>query len=768
MKNRILFIGICIFFPCFVASAQVRVGGVVSDISTKEKLSFVNVYLQVASDSTKNISGTMTDLQGRYSLDNVPEGTYRLIVACIGYLPIKEDLVISAKDSGKAIEKNFSLHASATELKETVVVGKRTNQHIDHRSITFTNEQIKAAQVGRDLLKTLPEIREDIISGKLVCVDGSSLLILINGVHSSEADLRALSPGRIKYIEYYDIPPARYASVGTVVNIVTKSIENGYSFGFHTMDAFTTGFSNSQAYFSLTRGKSKFDFSYDFNLRNYKHCKNTQTYEYIKSGKPFLDTASGDEKFGYISQGISLKYAYINNDKSLFQIAFQPNLFWNHSKKEQKGIYGTTEISRFSNEDTHVFNPSLDLYFWKKLGKKNEISININSSMFNVHGSSAENEYVTVTGLPNYQDEINLKNRKNSVIGELAYGHNLTFGRLNAGYRVGYSHLKSNIDNIEGHSVSTTNQTNNYLYTELSGGKQLMYRVSLGLTFISNKSQSNSFNHALFTPKVLIGYKLPRNTSLRFELSSTPIVPSLNMLSSNVTRLTKDIVSRGNPELISGQQTTTTLLLNSVHKYLELSAGIAYIYASKPINQYFYLYNNSNIVLGYRNSKYAHTYGGMVSLSIKPFGTNMLSILLRGKPFVETIYSNDGTNKLFSLENTFQVGFNYKKISANYRFSIPVYKADGAFKYSTEATNNLYLSYKYKNWKFSTALLFIGKGARYITKSKETSIVKYERERRITDNRSMFTIGIEYNFNSGKNKSVKRTLNNRDMDSPTF
>ena len=328
MKNKILFSLTCFFLCSMGIYAQRKIEGNVKDSQTGKNIAFANVILQLQTDTTKNYSGTLTDLEGNFSLDNVPTKSYRIVVSYLGYKTIIENIILS--DSSH-LNRNYYLQPLATELKEIVVTANRNIQHIDHRTITFTSDQIKNAQVGRDLVKDIPEIREDALTGTLKNVDGKTPFILINNIRSSEMDLKALKPSNIKYIEYYDIPPARYATASSVINVVTKTLEKGYSFGLKTRNAFSTGCSDDEVYLSITQGKSKFDLSYDFSLRDYKNVVNSRSYEYMKGVDNYIDKSSGKENFGYINQNISVKYAYIPNMKSIFQISFEPNILWEHS-----------------------------------------------------------------------------------------------------------------------------------------------------------------------------------------------------------------------------------------------------------------------------------------------------------------------------------------------------------------------------------------------------------------------------------------------------
>ena len=126
------------------------------------------------------------------------------------------------------------------------------------------------------------------------------------------------------------------------------------------------------------------------------------------------------------------------------------------------------------------------------------------------------------------------------------------------------------MNNLSGQDVYSTNQSQHYLYAELVGGKgKLMYKANVEVTTLKINSPLASHSEIMFTPKAELGYNVSNNTSLRFEFTSNPIIPSLNMLSSNVTMLTRDIYKKGNPHLKNGQDTRVTLMLNHYSKYLK-------------------------------------------------------------------------------------------------------------------------------------------------------------------------------------------------------
>src|SRR5574344_1406501 len=141
MKSKIIFFIVCFSFFNLAVYAQIKIEGNVKDSLSGNNIAFANVFLQLQSDTTKNYSGTLTDLEGNFSFENIPSKPYRIVISYLGYKSVTENIVLSGSSEQNNITKNYFLQSLATELGETVVTANRNIQHIDHRAITFTNEQ---------------------------------------------------------------------------------------------------------------------------------------------------------------------------------------------------------------------------------------------------------------------------------------------------------------------------------------------------------------------------------------------------------------------------------------------------------------------------------------------------------------------------------------------------------------------------------------------------------------------------------------------------
>lgn len=770
MKKIILIFVLALCGASF-SIAQVNVSGYIRDANSKEAIPFANIILKNPKDSTL-YKVTATDLEGGYVIENVAIGRYLIEISYVGYESIKETIRITPPSSGNVWIKNVELATSSVELKEVVVSAYHTRQMADRRVVTFTDVQRKKSRYAKDLLKILPELRENPLSGAIESLQGGTPLILINGVKSTETELLSIPPEKVKKVEYFDIPSARYMTVGQVINIITHPLENGYTLGLRSLTAPIVGFSDDMVLFSRTKNNHRLDLSCDLNYRKYKERKTDIIYKYMLDNKSIEDATQGQEKFGYTDYDITLKYAFSQSDKQTIQATFIPNIRRQFADGIHLGTYKnglfSEERKRELNEHNRTFNPALDLYYWIKGKHNDEWTFNIYSALFQTKGQTYRNDVSLPSKTEIYSDRMTLKNQKRSIIAESAYSKTLTTNVLNFGYKVEYAHLNSNLNNLYGNSLYTSEYLQQYAHSEMVGAKnKFLYRISLGLTHLYNRSYSNTYHRIVFTPQLILGYNLNPFTSFRLGMSRTSITPDINMLSNNAQMITPDIISKGNPNLVSGSSTNLVLMGSHNNRYLNLSAGLVYTYQSKPIEQYF-TKETDKLILTYRNSQSAHYIGGKLSLLVKPFGTEIFTINAYCSPTWQRIHTPEGLQKNLSVENFIVANFFYKGFEANYQYSIPTYSVSGTFRTLSENTNNLTLSYRYKRWKFTAGALFIGKDSHYRTETLRSSIVSHVNDRYIRDNKSMLVLGVEFFLTSGKNKSIDRKLNNSDKIAPTY
>ena len=455
--------------------AQIEVRGQVEDAKTKEPIALASVTLVSERDSTLVLRGA-TDLQGGYLFSEVKVGRYLLRISFLGYKPLERRLRIVMPSQGFTVELLDQLQQDSQVLEDVVVEAKATHQRADRRVITFARKDVQEALHSYDLLKTLPSVSFDVMNDCLKGAMGGEVQLLINGIRSTKTDVLMLPKEKIKRVEVYDIPPARYRAVECVINIIVSGLDDGYIAGGSLKHAFTTGFGNDEAYASLISGRHKLSLEYTLNYRDYRDRESLAQYSYSLNQQALQLTYSDHDAFGYTTHSPALKYAYVVDERYLWEARLQPRAERRFSDNIGSGLYTVDgvageKLTTTGRDRTQQFNPSLDLYHWRKLGEKDELSINLVGTLFSTKRDTKTREQGIATGVTSYEDFMKLDNSKRSLILELAHTRETGRLRISSGYRGEVSFLHSQVDNHFGVLDYTSRTWQNYGYSEISGRK---------------------------------------------------------------------------------------------------------------------------------------------------------------------------------------------------------------------------------------------------------------------------------------------------------
>lgn len=673
-----------------------------------------------------------------------------------------------------AQNKNDSI--STKEIQEVLIKAQRKKQFSDHANYTFDKEALEKARHSKDLLTTLPELQLDPISNTVTSIKGGRTLFLINGIEATDNQIKSIAPTNVVRVEYFDIPPARYSQrVDTVVNIITRNPEVGYSYGADVTSAFTTGFVNGSAYAGYTKGKNDFGLEYSINLRDYDNRIVDKVYDYHLNNSHYRSEEQQRDHFGYTYQNIGLRYANVDAGKYAFQAKF--NMVLNSSFN--KGL-GTSLFTKDASETLHntihnsnsnYSNPSLDLYYSRNIGKKDELSFNLIGSYYDTKSYQFDREWNIYTNTDVFNNDMNLKAKQTGIVGEIAHTHQFEKGKLSSGYRLSNTTISNDLANLLGSSHYDVNYLEQYLYTEYSGKwNKLGYRLGIGITNIHNKSAEITQDDWAPTPKLVLNYDLAKNQSLRFATDFTSQSPWASALSSNVAQVVPNIYRSGNPFLKPKHSFRNNLTYSFNNKYFDVNATAFYNYLKRDIAQFYTADSELNgFVLKYLNADFTRQVGAQISGSIKPFGNNILLTRIYLTPASILVKTTDGKeirNNYF--QNWFVLSSEYKDFAIQYSFRFPTYILSGAFLNTDENANHIFITYKQNHWKFTTGIYWIGMPADYKTKLLPESLVNFTGHTQIFNNKNMFVLGLSYDFSSGKKLQIQKKLNNSTAPASTF
>ena len=177
-----------IFVPLFMifvfignalpAASTSIVEGYVRDAQTNEPLIGTNVLLLGTS------LGSAADINGKYIIRNVPEGSYTIRATYIGYT--SSEFKIDVKE-GVHLSQDFKLEPVSIEGKTVVVTGQASGQ------LSAINQQLTSSQiinaVSADRIKELPDANAAESVGRLPGVS-----VLRNGGEGYQVVIRGLAP----------------------------------------------------------------------------------------------------------------------------------------------------------------------------------------------------------------------------------------------------------------------------------------------------------------------------------------------------------------------------------------------------------------------------------------------------------------------------------------------------------------------------------------------------------------------------------------------
>ncbi|THH40362.1 TonB-dependent receptor domain-containing protein [Neolewinella litorea] len=239
------------------------VGGMLYDAESDEPVGFANIAVYRV-ESGEMVSGTTSDIDGKFTLKNLPYGDYRLEVTFIGYE--EEEMMLELNNSERFIEVgqiDLSV-GGATDLDEVVVTAERAIMELGLDRKSFNVEKSVASSGGsaEDLLRQIPGITVD-LEGNVSLRGSGGVRFLINGKPSGLVGtdpatyLKSLSSSSIERVEVITNPGAAFDPEGTagIINIVLKKKQDD---GFNATVNLNAGTGN------------KFDGNLDLNWRKGK------------------------------------------------------------------------------------------------------------------------------------------------------------------------------------------------------------------------------------------------------------------------------------------------------------------------------------------------------------------------------------------------------------------------------------------------------------------------------------------------------------------
>jgi len=226
------------------------------DSQTREPLMFASVALLADADSSL-LTGVITDEDGRFLLENLSDGYYRLRVSNVGYHTFVSETIELRRGNNRLDMGSFFINPNTIELAGVEIVAAVPLLEQRAGRLVF-NVSESTTSVGDNALETLrkfPGVTVD--NDDNILLNGQPVLVMIDNreTHLSGDQLanllRTMPAEQIGSIEGIDNPGARFQAEGIagVLNIRTRRTRMiGYSGTVFAGAGYNRNFSHNQGF----------------------------------------------------------------------------------------------------------------------------------------------------------------------------------------------------------------------------------------------------------------------------------------------------------------------------------------------------------------------------------------------------------------------------------------------------------------------------------------------------------------------------------------
>lgn len=648
MKKTLLLIGLILGQLSAYAGLTVR-GRIVDDV---DGMPLIGATATMLDDKGNIVTGTATDVDGRFAIINVNNGSYDMLFQYLGY----EDMYIEITNLDKDMDMgDIRLVVSTVSLDEVVVRGDAVIKKSDRQMILPTQEQKRAAANGINLLQQIPISRISVspMDKSIKTTLGEEVQLRINGVEATREEVSAIRPMDVIRVEYHDNPGLRYGGAVAVLDYIVKKKEDGGNIA----GDFTNGITH------LGYGEYNFSAKYNWKKSAISAVASWQRRDLEWTRENYEDFVYPDYTVHNIELGepTHVKFDYINfalnynrtDERSVFNIALRNSYDEkpNSVTDRNSTLYQGDKIYSISDKlQQRSYIPSLDIYYQLNLKNDQHLYFDVVGTYIN---SSSNRQYsmIEIGAEDNNRPAIisQTKGDKYSIIGEAIYERPLGKGKMTAGIK----HTQAYMNNIYDGNISTNvsmNTAESYLFAEYNQTVgRFTYVVGIGCMRTWYQQGELSQEKYILRPTITLSYNAPKNFYFRYNAYMSGYSPSLSDLSDVTQEIDIYQVRRGNPNLRSVTFVSNSLTASWKCKYVSIELFGRYSYDHKPIMEET-LFEENRFVRTMDNQKGFHRLNLQSTIQIYPWKEY---IMIKLNPFFNRYISN-GNNYTHTHSN---IGF---------------------------------------------------------------------------------------------------------------
>ncbi len=766
-----------VLFICIVLELSAQQNIKIQTISENEKkaVSGVDVILFNRSDTNKIVDFKVTDKNGYAQFNLKKLGEWRLKVSCLGY--ISSTIEFTTNNEKDTILLPFiALKEDTRLIKEIKITASRKNLNLDHIALTFNSEQINKAKNASELMLNIPHVYFNKIQNSISTSDNKPILILINGIVSSNEDLKLIPAEKVKKAEYYNVPSVRYFDKGKVLSITTKQLDDGWAGDFYLSSS--GFFSMFTPIVSYIKNNQKFSLGYTLfenNLMNNKRDFVDKSWNYSIDNKEYIYNAKQDERDFNISHNFEFTYSRSKEKNYSFQLKGSfgmSDIKYDANKKIVLSLNNIVDNKLgFLTSNTSSYAPKIDIYYSKKFKSNNYIDLNLVVQ----NSSTKQLAHSIEGGVNSFEENMKSNSSKTTIIGEAAYTAKFLKSRFLSGYRfIGWWTNNTLTNALHDNYEYNNNLNSHYIYSELSRKfSKFSYRISLGGHLVHNRDNEKQ-SQLSFSPRVMLGYSFNESNILSANYNSEVNTPGTADLSNNSILIMNDIVRTGNPNLLSSKKHEYNLTFNRSDKngIYDIEIIAAYNLNNKSIYYQFEErnINGKNVFVQFpSNASKDSELGITANLTLHPLkglrigsSSSIIYQSFRANP-------NQSTFSGYFYPISIFASYSYKNFNIDYSQKFKSDYLNALFIKGIEPISYIALSYQYKSFSFGATAYFPFTKNTFINKTTPQSKIEILESYQLKTKETTFGISINWSFNTSKKQFYeRRKLDNTPESSESF
>ena len=569
-----------------------QVVGILRDAKSGEYLPYVNVAVLDSVDM-EFVKGGISNLDGVFEINDVPQGSFVLRVSAIGY----ENFALPFTVTNNTNLGTLRIKPGVTSLGEVTVTAERPIYAMDGEKLVYNVSEDPSIQTGttEDALQNAPGVEVD-VEGNITLRGVSSVEIWVNDKPSKLTEenlktyLQTLPANAIARIETITNPSAKYATdAEAVINIVTSAHIKSNQFVSFGVNGSTQPFVSPWISYMWKKEKLSVNlfasgrYSYRENTTDSWELKRRETAVEGVYDTVWYKTTSQQEDNSRISGNLFMNIDYEIDSTS--DISFDGGGFYNNSRnfggrREETFFMQPIDTLAFRVGDTTKGDSGFGNFgidYTKKFDEKgHNLRIGVNSRIsknankqwydrfYDVYKDRDENRYL-LTDMFNCGVNLDARyNRPYSEDGELSYGLRADYQYHNNDYQRFYSNdggvTYDSLDLLRTYHFngSETGVNADVNWTHRWGGFTLSTGVGVGndrvdYDYISDMSFKDK--DVIFfwnvRPSIHLTYRTEDMHNFKLNYSLRMSHPDEDQIST-FRRYGEDYYSTGNPGLKNG------------------------------------------------------------------------------------------------------------------------------------------------------------------------------------------------------------------------